>query len=226
MILRNSSQLTRLEILKILVPWMAYWSAVIGTLMYVIKPQGIDQFHNNSITASYFIAFTLASIWIFKIYRPLTLHQVWSKQLAASLLTAMIYFTLCYLVSNGIPLRPEVEERILVSRFYFPLFTFGTAATKFVDVLFQQVTIYGLLRRLQLSGLQRNPTIFVFSTAFLLLHLPLFHSLGFTAVYLVLPSALAGWIFSSLILNYELGPSLALGVHLIFYVTIGAYLRL
>ena len=214
------------KIRQTLLTWMIFWFFAAGTSIYILAPHGADQLNNFSVTSISFLVFSAFGAWYYRIDQRLP-HQASLKIQGVSifLLTVLLVIIGLYIVKK-FPLSEITQKEIMLSKFYFPLFRIETFITKTCDILFQQVFIYGILKKLKQFQFSNKVTIELFSICFFIIHLPLILSLKMYAFYFIVPSLFAGFIFSYFILNYRFGLVLAFAVHFCFYLSIGIYLRL
>lgn len=211
---------TYLSILK----WLILWFSVVGVVMYVLTPLGIDYHNNYGITAAFFLMSSIAALLHYRIKGVFTHHNRVNQFLGAFLFTVVLVgFGL--LVNKYLPISGEKTLQIIESKLVFPLFYFSTWVAKIADVLFQQVFIFIFLKIMKDKGLAEKQNITVFTIVFALLHLPLVIPLGFKALYFIIPSLTAGAMFSYLILYYSYGLCLSYALHMLFYLNLGFFLR-
>lgn len=213
------------QIVSITLKWLAIWLISGGILNYCIMPYGIDYFNRYYLTALYF-AFcgALGAIYyrlntLFEHHSPGRYQFIWML-----ILTALI-FACGIAVNFYFPISDMQIKKIQDSKLVFPLFHLSTWVAKLADVAFQQIFIFALLKELRTNGLNTRQVITLFSLVFGALHLPLLLLLGWSGLYFILPSLVAGFIFSYLILNYRYGVFLSFAVHMLFYFNLGLLLR-
>jgi hypothetical protein len=205
--------------------WVLYWLTVVGGTIYVLHPLGADQLRGFPVTALYFLFFAAISFWFFKIVRSLPhLEGLW-KQCFWIGVSLILFVVIIGLLNSNFPIDDKHIERIMLSKFYFPLLNFDVVFTKFCDICFQQITIFGLIRELYLRALKPRNIIIVFMICFFALHVPLIFSLKEYAIYFIPPSLIAGWMFPYLLLKFRLGITLSFASHLIFYLMVAIYIR-
>jgi hypothetical protein len=205
--------------LKIIINWIGAWLFIAGGSIYVLPLIGADQLHKFYITACYFLTFALLGINFFQINLK--------SQLIFYILSALTMAVICLFIERVLPIGTMATHKIMVSKFYFPLFHYETLITKAFDVFFQQVFIWGLLQKLKKNINSHKKIIYLFSFCFFIVHIPLLISFNvFYALCFIIPSVVAGIMFSYLILSYQFGPSLSQALHLSFYLALGIYLRI
>lgn len=219
------TNINRQQITLVTLKWLAIWLISGGILNYLIMPYGIDYFNRYYITALYF-AFcgALGAIYyrlnsLFEHHSPVRYQLLWMMTLTAFIFACGIA------VNFYFPISDVQIKKIQDSKLVFPLFHLSTWVAKLADVAFQQIFIFALLKELRTSGLSQRQVIVLFSLVFGALHLPLLFLLGWSGLYFILPSLVAGFIFSYLILNYRYGVFLSFAVHMIFYFALGLLLR-
>ncbi|MFT6632646.1 MAG: hypothetical protein ACJAS4_002611 [Bacteriovoracaceae bacterium] len=148
-----------------------------------------------------------------------------SNYISLFLLTSMAYFLITMGIEYCIPLKASQTEIVKDIGLMFALFNIPTFIAKFSEIMFQQVLILTLVLGLEASGLPRKKNILIFTIGFLSLHLPLIFIFGVYGLLFIIPSSLAGLIFSFLILKYPNGHLYSILVHQFFYIILGMALR-
>ena len=218
-------RLTNSKTYSILIIWGMFWFLIAGGSIYALPEFGADQLNKFYITSTYFFSFALLGGFYYKINETLPHKAPLKNQLFFISLISLLLVGIGLSIDKIFQINYAVYEKIYSSKFYFPLFKIETLITKICDVSFQQVFIFGLLKKLKGQGQTNGRILTLFGIGFFVIHLPLFFSLKIYAFYFIIPSIFAGLIFSYLILNYRYGQSLSFAVHLLFYLLIGVYLR-
>jgi hypothetical protein len=207
------------KILNLTIKWICVWLFIAGGSIYWLPLMGADQLHKFYITSLYFLTFALAGI----IYYQINIKS----QLRFYILSALTISIICLLIESIFPIGEMTIQKIITSKFYFPLFRLETVISKTCDVLFQQIFILGLVNELKIHISSHRKIICIFSLCFYIIHIPLFFSFQFFYVLcFLIPSLVAGVMFSYLILNYRFGPTMSQILHLLFYLILGLYLRI
>jgi hypothetical protein len=209
-----------------IVIWLIFWLSVVGGSIYVLPIIGADQYHKFYITAFYFLSFAIFGAYFYKINYPSSHCEPFSKQLIYFISAAVILIIICMTIDNMFSVNANTLQKIIYSKFYFPLFKWQTLITKICDVFFQQVLIFGFLNKLRESKLSNTTILLLFTACFFIIHIPLIFNFNILyALYFIIPSLLAGVVFSYFILNFRYGQSISFAVHLFYYLLIGLYLR-
>jgi hypothetical protein len=222
----DSTHFVENKIQTLLVVWSICWLAIAGGSIYVLPQFGADHLNRFYFTSIYFFSFAIIGAIYYKINETLQHKAPFKDQLVLMALASLIWITICLLVNNFFQIGSDTYNRIISSTFYFPLFQIETLVTKLCDISFQQVFIFGLLKKLKEQNQSNTKAMTLFGICFFIIHLPLFFNLNLYALYLIIPSIFAGLIFSYLILNFRYGHSMSFAVHLLFYILIGIYFRL
>jgi hypothetical protein len=209
----------------ILIKWILFWFIVAGGPIYVLPIFIADQLHLFYITSIYFFSFALIGAYYYNITEVFPHHASFKKQLVPIFLISLFTTLACLFVSWQFPVSDVVQNKIMLSKFYFPLFNIETILTKLCDISFQQVFIYGILKKLKSQNIRNREVLTLFSVSFFIIHVPLSFSLKLYALYFIIPSCFAGIIFSYLILNYRHGFVKSFSTHLMFYFLVGLYIR-
>lgn len=212
-------------ILKITTEWVLLWLFIAGGTIYLLAPNGYNQLDKNHVTIAYFFSFTLLGIFRYKIFAPMQHHDSLSKQIFFGLFFYLFILVLSLATNIYFPIDENKTREILNTKLTFPLFYLKTWLSKFFDILFQQVFIFAIIKELYSLNVSKKEIMWIFTSAFTLLHIPLVLSLKFYGLLFIFPSAFAGFIFSYLILNTRLGVFYSFAVHLIFYYVLGIMLR-
>ena len=219
-------QLQTSKTLSILIVWSVLWLLVAGGSIYILPDFGADQLNRFYITSAYFLTFALLGGYYYKLNNMLSHKAPLHRQFIFIILISSALILACLFINAFFQLNPEAAKKIILSKFYFPLFQIETVITKICDVSFQQVFIFGVLKKLKEDQQSDERALIFFSLCFFAVHLPLIFSLSpLYAFYFIIPSMFAGLIFSYCILKYRYGLSMSFAVHLLFYLTIGIYLR-
>ncbi len=210
---------------KMLAYWVLLWLFVAGFTIYVLPEPSPDKIQNFHFISGFFLLASLVGGFFYKVNNVLSHQASFAKQAAIILLLSGFLAGVCILTGVLFPLDQALSEKIIISKFYFPLFRPQIVLTKFFDIGFQQVFVFGIIKSLKSKSLDDRLTLVLFSTSFFVIHLPLIFSMGLVAFYFIIPSLFAGLAFAYLILNYRFGLVLSFSLHFLFYVLIGLYLR-
>lgn len=206
--------------------WMIYWLAVAGATVYVLPVYlDADQFHNSWITTLYFALFAIVSGLFFKIKESMPhLHRItWQIRMIVYLAAAFIILTFAF--DLFFTLNHKAQAAIFDSQLYYPLFSIQTTIPKTVDIIFQQITIFGFIKYLIKENYDKHQIRRIVWLAFACVHLPLILKPGIYWITLVLPSLFAGWLFANFILNFRYGLIYSYALHFFFYIGTGVFLR-
>lgn len=213
-------------ITKFFTIWLFAWLGVVGGALYLLPDTTIEQPGTFHIVSIYYLVFVLIGGYFFDVTQFEPRNISFRTQFLQIVLFSIILIGICLAVESGFPVQGGALDRIFISRFYFPLFRGEILLTKFFDISFQQVFIVGVLRQLKKQQLSDQKAMIIFSAGFFLLHLPLAFSVGAQAFYFIVPSLLAGLVFSYLILKVNYGLFASFAVHFMFYFFIGIWLRI
>lgn len=216
----------RREIQSILIWCAVIWLFVSGGNIYLLPLVNPDQLQNSYLTGFYFLASAGFAGWHYQSHILFPHHGRLSQQFIPAAIFTILFFALIYYINQFFPISSEVQKRITDSGFYFPLFRPDTFLAKLGDVTFQQIVTYGVLKKLKETGLSKKETLGLFMIGFFLIHLPLVFSLKWYAFFFIIPSIVAGGLFSYLILYRRFGFFKSYAIHLSFYLVVGLYLRL
>lgn len=205
--------------------WILQWLVVAGGTFYILPFFNADQLNHVEITATYFLVSAALGVWFYRIDSVFAHHASFKKQGLIILFLFAAIFSICTTINMFFPINEGTQQQIQATKFYFPLFKYSTLLAKICDISFQQVFILGILKKLKEENLNNSQAVKVFSVAFFILHLPLMYTMKFVSLYFIVPSLIAGVIFSYLILNYRFGWVKSFAVHLGFYLFIGLYFR-
>ena len=217
--------LQRRDVQRTLFSCVAIWLCVTGATLFILPQPQIDLPLNFYLAALHFIFFATFATFYYKTYEIFPHHASFKKQILLVGLFSAFVFSFCLLINYFFPLSEMVVQRIATAKFYFPLFRLETCAFKFADITFQQVMIYGALKKLKEQNLSNHDALLIFGAAFFVIHIPLIYNLGWYAFYFIVPSLIAGGLFSYLILFKRYGLFKSFATHFLFYIVIGLYLR-
>jgi hypothetical protein len=220
------SILKRREIQAILFSCIFIWLCVAGGSIYLLPRINTNLLQNSYPTGIYFLIFALISGYYYKVYEFFPHHVGYKKQLIPIITLTVFLVSFTVYFNHVFPMTPEIQQKIAQSKFFFPLFRLDTFLAKLGDITFQQVVIYGVLKRFKENGLTNKQAMGLFTIGFFLIHVPLVFSLKWYAFFFIVPSLVAGGIFSYLILYWRYGLFKSYATHLLFYLAIGLYFRL
>lgn len=205
--------------------WVAFWLVSVGGTIYVLPHFIDDETNSFLLRSSYFLACAIAAGYIYRIDDTFPHHANFSKQLPLILIQGVFFIGLCFLIELFFPITDIISAKIMESGFHFPLFRISPMITKFFDISFQQLMIFALLRRLKKIGSTDGQAMKYFSICFFAVHVPLLFNMKLFALYFIIPSFFAGFIFSYLILKYRFGLVKSFAVHFLFYLLVSLMLR-
>lgn len=214
------------KIQTLLILWSLFWLIIAGGSIYILPRFGADHLNKFYLTSIYFFSFAIFGGYYYKITETLPHKAPFKKQLSFMIIASLILITTCLLINYNYQIKNDTYKQIITSNFYFPLFQIETLITKLCDVSFQQVFIFGILKKLKEQNQSNVKATVLFGFCFFIIHLPLFLNLNLYAFFFIIPSIFAGLIFSYLILNFRYGQSMSFSIHLLFYFLIGIYFRL
>lgn len=214
------------DIQFLILRWSAYWLLVMGAYIFVLKPLGISHKDNTLISSSYFIFIAAGGAYLYdlKSYFKNTQHA--PRLLLLILINSLIFLSIPATLNNTFPMSQELARYLLKQEFYFPFFTLEISTVKALEIIFQQILIFSLIISLQQKVKSKAQTISLFTLAFFTIHLPLVFVFGWLAFIFILPSMLAGLVFSYCILSYKYGLLYSVICHQLFYLLIGIAMRI
>jgi len=211
------------NILTLCIVWSFCWIFTYSFADIILKPLNIDYQSNYFILIFYFLVMTILSIFIFKsevlILKEVKIFNYHLMIILCLFIVLTIYFGLQIPITDGKILN------IKKSGFLYPLLTYQTALSKAFDIIFQQTLILILLRNLTNFYNNKINVIKIFGTIFFIIHIPLFFTMSYTALLFIIPSMIAGFIFSYLIIYFKNGIIYSVSTHMVFYIIIGCILR-
>jgi hypothetical protein len=205
--------------------WLSFWLVSMGCYILVLKPYGITYIDNIHITIPYFLSCGLLGMFLFKLVPLLNTHHKSILQICSLLIASLIFVALPPFIEDVLPLKEEIILMLMKKQFYYPLFKVESSATKMADIIFQQSLIITLVLYLKKVSQNSKEVIKIFTIVFFLLHTPLIFIFSLTGLVFIIPSLLAGVIFSYLILNYNFGILYSFLVHMVFYLIVGLIYR-
>jgi hypothetical protein len=208
----------------IVLKWMAIWLLLGALHSFYLKPHA-GLVGDNPLSGLFYIFCLLSCIYVVQIQSLFEHHDRLIKQLSAIFLFSVLIILLGYFYNYLRPVSFEQAQLIKSKTFEFPLFYLKAWSVKWSDVAYQQVMIFAVLYKLNSLRITKKQIVWVASTGFALLHFPLFMVFGFKAIYFVIPSIFAGFIFTYLILHYKRGVFYSFAVHLSFYLVLGILIR-
>ncbi len=211
---------------KLIAGWLTYWLVIFAFFVFAMKPNGVDYLNHYYLTSIFFIISIAFGVKIFNFKISFDAVKNLNKQLLYIVVLSLIFLVLGYIINLNLPLSDKLVEFIYSKHILFPLFKFETSLTKIIDIAFQQSMIIGLVLVLYGRLKSRARVIIIFTIVFFLLHMPLLIIFSWSGLIFILPSLLAGFIFSYLILCFNYGIVYSFFVHQFFYIALGIILRL
>ena len=209
---------------KVLFIWLTQFFFGMGVLNLVLKPMGINYKDNTLITNTYFILLFLAVAYYYRLHHLLKDKKV-QLNLILVLLASLGFILITPWLAQSFPLKESTSKILYKFKYYYPLWEIPISTTKALDILFQQVLLWSLMLKLKEYYTEQRPAIILFTTAFFMLHIPLFYVFGLFSLVFTLPSLLAGLLFSYVLFNYQLGWFFSLAIHQVYYLGAALILR-
>lgn len=214
---------SRYKIACFTLAWAILWCLVYLVSDKVLKPQGISYLHNPTLFSIYFLSLATFYTFLFKTNQEVALLLMKNRWPLLIICFSFVFIT--WGIGYFFPVSQDKINEFIKSGFLYPHMTFATAISKGADVLFQQTLILTFLIRMEKIILDKKKILYFFGLSFFVLHVPLVVTMGKVAFLFIIPSTIAGFIFSYFILNYTKGIVYSLGTHLFFYVLLGIILR-
>jgi hypothetical protein len=210
---------------KFILKWLLFWLSAMGGYILILKPLGINYIENIHITIPYFIASAYIGAYLFKLPKLLTKEHKNIKQVLRLVCLGVVFLIIPELIDKELPLSPEMIKAVIEKQFYYPLFKIESSATKLADIIFQQTLITGLVLYLKTCLEDNTRVIKTFTAVFFILHTPLIFIFSFTGLIFIIPSLLAGVVFSYVILKLKYGIFYSFLTHTSFYIAVGLIYR-
>lgn len=186
---------------------------------------GLNYLKNPVFSTSYYILGAL--LGIFLLGRDSFSNIISNKKHCGLILIQLVLFLVLPSVINmKFPIDTHVLPLVIEKKFFFPLFDIRVSVSKLAEIIFQQSLILVMIHFLRQKLPSRNDIVRVFTIIFFLMHTPLVILFELkTALIFILPSLLAGFLFSYSIVKFKYGVALSYGVHLGFYLVVGLLYR-
>jgi len=206
----------------IITRWLVYWLSVFGVYVLILKPNGINYLNGYYYTSALFFLGGVFGLILFrfKFNKEIFLHSSFYV-----FLVTVIYSFLALGYDYLYPASSELLSFTFKNNILFPLFNYQTIISKACDIFFQQTLIY-ILTMLLFSKIQdKLLTVKLFGLCFFILHLPLVFVFGVTGLLFIVPSIVAGLVFSFCLLQFKMGILYSYSIHFSFYLILGIILR-
>lgn len=196
------------------------WATLFLVSRYVIDYFfAISYIHHALIFSLFLSSILLAMIYHRRDILVLIFPMISKFKLAIALTMPLIAFFLY--------LNIAVDTQKIAQHFpyhYFAYFDWRYSFTKSIDIFFQQYIFLMALVDLQ-KIYDRNKAVTLFTLLMGVMHLPtcFIFGLPFGPLF-ILAGMLAGWIFSTLLLERRFGICLAFALHWLFYIILGLYI--
>ncbi len=210
---------------KVTFTWFSYWCAIVRVLVFALKPMGYDYNNNYILFSIYYLFSGVLGVKIFDSYELILKKNQGTNHLYFFIVPTFIFFISTVLIGHYYPMTDTQISKFVDMGIMFPLFNIPTFIAKLGDIIFQQLMILSLVLGLENSGMNKKKIVILFTGVFLILHLPLLGIFKTFGLLFVIPSVIAGGVFSYLILNYKNGHFYSVLVHQSFYLILGIILR-
>lgn len=214
--------ITSIYILK----WLLFWLSSMGGYLLILKPMGFNYIENFPITSSYFILCAAIGGHTFKLKTLLKPPHKSKIQLIQLILISLCFLAIPQIIESYFPLSQKMIEKVIQLEFYYPLFKIESSITKLADIIFQQTLILMMVLYLKDKLVENSKVIKKFTIIFFILHTPLIFIFSSTSLVFIIPSVLAGILFSYTILNYKYGVFYSFTIHMSFYIFVGVIYRI
>jgi heme O synthase-like polyprenyltransferase len=208
------------------IKWLIFWMTVMGLFPLVLDNYfGINYENSPFIAMCYYLSSVFVATKLID-FKLVISHVKENRQLyiMSALFLAFLFVPLA--IEKILPVSPDMTAFLEKWKFRFPLFRLPISISKLSEIIFQQALVLVLVLHLG-SKYNKRESIKIFTWIFFVLHIPLFIVFqGAVALIFIIPSLLAGIMFSYAILSYRRGASISLLVHLFFYVGVGIIFRL
>ena len=207
---------------KIITRWLVYWLSVFGIYVLILKPNGINYLNGYYYTSALFF---LGGVFGLILFRFKFKKEMFFQSSFGVFTVIFLYSFMALGFDYLYPASPELLSFTFKNNILFPLFNYQTIISKACDIFFQQTLIY-ILTMLLFSKIQdKSLTIKLFGLCFFILHLPLLFVFGATGLLFIVPSIVAGLVFSFCLLQFKMGILYSYAIHFSFYLFLGIILR-
>lgn len=213
------------DIQKYISQWLAYWLSVMGIYILILKPMGINHLHYVGITIFYYITSALVGLKLFFPKQNLQYVSQLKMQIVLYLIAAFLFVYITTILGELIPLPAKHREYLVYKEFFYPLMFWKSSFSKLSDLIFQQFLIISLVLFFKDKVKDDAKAIWAFTWIFFLLHVPLFFVFGFAGIVFIVPSLLAGVVFSYCILRFKWGVFLSMCIHQSYYLALAILMR-
>jgi hypothetical protein len=190
----------------------------------VLKKSGISYDQNFLIFSCFFLAGGLLNVKVF--YKVNELKRLLKISFITKLLAITVFFgVLTVFIGDYYKLKPSLIDFISKHGVMFPVFSWGSFISKTCDIFYQQLMLWTILSRFIEANVNMGKTILWVTALFALLHLPLLYFFKWFGLVFVVPSLIAGGIFSFFILRGRAGILISVIVHQLFYLISGILMR-
>lgn len=207
--------------------WCAAWLAPFAVFVFLLVPAGFGMFGRSWVGGLWFMAATggVGVLYRRELLAPdggrPTGAWPWVALGAAAALTVAGYAW----AHARWPIESQTFERFHALQLGLIRMDSVYLATKLPELVFQQVLILVLVRRLQLRGLSGWKLIGAFLVPFAGIHVPLLVVKGLAGLPFLLASMGASLVFVPLIVHLQRGVAFSLCLHHLAYVVVGLALR-
>lgn len=205
--------------------WSVLWLGTYFISEAFLKPNNIDYFNNWYYFSLLFILSPLLSTGILSQIDKVRKTFLEDRKIVYVIALFVVFIALGLSINYYFPVSEAKINYFTEIKFLYPYLFFQTSFTKGLDVLFQQIMILNLILILKEKINSDFKIIVTFGVIFFLIHLPLVIAMSYTAFLFIIPSSIAGFIFSSLILKHRYGFVYSVATHLFFYLIIAIGLR-
>ncbi|WP_372655404.1 hypothetical protein [Halobacteriovorax sp.] len=205
--------------------WSFLWLGTYFISEAFLKPNHIDYFNNWHFFSLLFILSPILSTGLLSQIDNVRRAFLEDRKIAYVLALFVVFIALGLSINYYFPVAETKNNYFSEIKFLYPYLVFQTSFTKGVDVLFQQIMILNLILILKEKIKSEVKVIATFGVIFFLIHLPLVIAMSYTAFLFIIPSSIAGFIFSNFILKFRYGLVYSIATHFCFYLLIAIGLR-
>ncbi|EQC50455.1 hypothetical protein [Bacteriovorax sp. DB6_IX] len=208
------------------VKWLAFWMLIMGAypLMWD-KFFGFNYLETPMFTVIYYLSMAFLGCYLF-FQEELISHLTKKSNSVIMGFFSVLFLLLPSVIESFIPLNSMTKKVVLEYKFFFPLFDIKASFSKLSELIFQQLLIYVCLFKYQKILADKWKTVGVFTALFFVLHFPLvFIFKGLFSLIFILPSLIAGFLFSFSVLHFRAGLATSYAIHLGFYILVGVIYR-